>query len=57
MTELHFKKGNMVLYLDNKAKIISANKKDWCYTIQTLKDGRTFNCSPSQLASYIYGDD
>lgn len=57
MTEPRFKKDDTILYLDNKAKVISFNKKDWYYTIQTLRDGKVFNCSPSQLASYIHRED
>ena len=56
MTGLHFKKGDVVSYFNNKAKVISVNKKDWCYVIQTTKDGKTFTCLPSQLATYIGKD-
>ena len=52
MSEPRFKKDDIVLYLDNKAKVISFNKKQWYYTIQTLKDNKVFNALPSQLASY-----
>ena len=52
-----FKKGDIVLYLDNKAEIISVNKKDWYYTIKTLRNNKVFNALPSQVASYIYKED
>ena len=57
MRQQRFKKDDTVLYLDIKAKVISFNKKDWYYTIQTLDDNRIFNCLPSQLASYILEED
>jgi len=47
-----FNKDDIVLYLDNKAKIVAVNKKDWYYTIQILKDGRVFNSLPSQIVSF-----
>jgi len=50
---LHFKKGDKVLYLDNKAVVVAVNTKQWFYTIRTLKDNRVFTCSPSELASRL----
>jgi len=52
-----FKKGDTVLYLDNKAEILSVNKKDWYYTIKTLRDNKVFNSLPSMIASYIHKED
>lgn len=52
--EPRFKKGDRVLYLDNKAEVIKFNKRDGYYTVRIIPDGIIIHALPSQVASYIY---